>query len=293
MRCIAKVSDAYKLDTKAFRKFKTHSAIAYDDRILTWRTEKQFVTIWTVEGRQKIPYVCGERQRRLLDRQQGESDLVSYKGNFFLLAAGNVDEPEPGDVQDVLGVDLGIKNIVATSDGETLSGSAVNNRRCRFRKLREKLQKKGTKSAKRLAKKRGGKERRFMTAMNHLIALHLVLTAKRTQRAIALEDLTPMRTRTRAGRKQRSLLHGWAFRQLREFILYKARMYGVTVLLVDQRNSSRECSQCGYTDKRNRPSQAVFHCGSCGHHQHADLNAALVLRSRGRAVVNQPYAAAS
>jgi putative transposase len=68
VRCIAKVADAYKLDKKALRKFKPLGAIAYDDRILTWKTQKQTVNIWTVEGRQLIPYVCGQRQKQLLDR---------------------------------------------------------------------------------------------------------------------------------------------------------------------------------------------------------------------------------
>ena len=40
VRCIAKVADAYKLDKKTQRKFKPLGAIAYDDRILTWKTDK-------------------------------------------------------------------------------------------------------------------------------------------------------------------------------------------------------------------------------------------------------------
>lgn len=48
VRCIAKVADAYKLDKKTQRRFKPLGAIAYDDRILTWKTDKQTVNIWTV-----------------------------------------------------------------------------------------------------------------------------------------------------------------------------------------------------------------------------------------------------
>ena len=59
VRAIAKVADAYKLDTRTFRKFKPLAAFPFDDRILTWRTEKQFVTIWTLNGRQRIPWRDG------------------------------------------------------------------------------------------------------------------------------------------------------------------------------------------------------------------------------------------
>jgi len=94
------VADAYKLDNHVQRRFKPLGAIAYDDRILTWRTAKQFVTIRTIDGRQKIPYGCGERQKRLLESRQGESDLVYRQGNFFVLAVCNVEEPTPQEVDD-------------------------------------------------------------------------------------------------------------------------------------------------------------------------------------------------
>jgi transposase len=49
-----------------------------------------------------------------------------------------------------IGVDLGIANIATTSDGTRLSGKQMNRVRHRNRQLRSKLQRKGTKSAKRL-----------------------------------------------------------------------------------------------------------------------------------------------
>ncbi|MHB8191617.1 MAG: zinc ribbon domain-containing protein, partial [Ferrimicrobium sp.] len=38
--------------------------------------------------------------------------------------------------------------------------------------------------------------------------------------------------------------------------------------------TSLRCSECGYTDKRNRKSQAIFHCQSCNYTDNADVNAA-------------------
>jgi putative transposase len=54
-------------------------------------------------------------------------------------------------------------------------------------------------------------------------------------------------------------------------------------------NTSRECSVCGYTDKENRKTQEVFECLRCGHKEHADLNAAKVIRKR--ALVKKPIVA--
>src|SRR3712207_2857747 len=72
IRCIAKVADAYKLDRKVQRTFRRHGAIAFDDRNLSWYTDKEAVSIWTIEGRQYIPYSLGEPQRALLPYRKGE-----------------------------------------------------------------------------------------------------------------------------------------------------------------------------------------------------------------------------
>jgi hypothetical protein len=57
------------------------------------------MSIWTTTGRLHIRYRAGARQGRLLESQQGESDLVFYKGNFYLLATCNVNDPDPIGVE--------------------------------------------------------------------------------------------------------------------------------------------------------------------------------------------------
>src|SRR5690606_3857392 len=170
VRLLAKVADAYKLDRKAQRRFHPHGSIAYDNRILAWKLAAQTVSIWTVEGRQTIPFVAGERQLALLPFMQGEADLVYRRGEFYLHQVCEVDEPAVEDVDECLGVDLGIVNIATDSDGTVHQGKGVKNVRHRRRALREKLQRKGTKSARRRLKKLAGKERRFAANTNHTIS---------------------------------------------------------------------------------------------------------------------------
>ena len=280
VRCIGKVCDAYKLDKKIQRTFWEFGAIAYDDRILSWDMGAQIVSIWTISGRLKIPFQTGPRQLELLKRRQGESDLIFSRGVFYLGAICNVDQPEPADVESFLGVDLGIAQIAATSDGKSYSGAAVKGVRHRHRRLRTKLQKKQTRGAKRKLKQLSGKEARFANHLNHCISKDIIETARRTKRGIAIEELTGIRTRIRARRDQRAVLHSWAFAQLGSFLAYKAAVAGVALVKVDPRNSSRECSRCSHTDKLNRPSQSKFLCRSCGYSANADLNAAVVIASR-------------
>lgn len=289
VRIIAKVADAYKLDRKARRTFKPHGSIAYDKRILSWRLSDQTVSIWTMNDRLRIPFLAGEHQLAMLKTMQGEADLVYRKGAFYLYQTCEVETPDPDDPDGWLGVDLGIVNIATDSDGETYSGSQVNGLRYRHARLRAKLQVKGTKSAKRLLKQRGHKESRFARDVNHCIARSLVERAKDTGRGIALEDLTGIRERITVRKAQRRQQHSWAFYDLRLKIEYKAVMAGIPVKLVNPRNTSRTCLICGCIDKRNRLTQSLFSCVSCGYSAPADHGAAINISRR--VAVNQPNVA--
>ena len=281
IRCLAKVADAYKLDRKTQRRFHPHGAIAYDDRILSWYTDRTEVSIWTVNGRQRIPYGAGERQRELLQYRQGETDLVFFNGMFFLLATCEIPDPDLRDVETALGVDLGVTNIATTSDGDVLTSAPVERNRQRMQRLRADLQARGSLSAKRHLRKLAGRQRRFQKDINHTISKRLVETAQRTNRAIALEDLTGIRARTRArGADQRARHSNWSFAQLRQFIDYKARLAGIPVVLVDPKYTSQQCARCGHIEKANRRSQSEFLCCACGHQAHADVNAAINIALR-------------
>ncbi|CAM5678997.1 hypothetical protein SHIRM173S_12390 [Streptomyces hirsutus] len=181
---------------------------------------------------------------------------------------------------DFLGVDLGIVNIATTSDGKLHAGRELNRYRKRQLALRAKLQKKGTKSAKRVLKRQRRKEQRKATETNHIISKRIVTEAERTGRGIGMEDLAGIRQRVRLRKPQRVALHSWAFAQLGRFVEYKARRAGVPVLFVDPAYTSRMCAECGYTDKLNRLSQRRFACQSCGFVDHADRNASRNIRAR-------------
>jgi putative transposase len=289
IRALAKVGDAYKLDKQTKRTFRPLASIAYDDRILSWNLHEPSVSIWTQKGRLAIPFIAGARQIRLLQTRMGETDLVYHRGNWYLLATCEVQEPDPKAVDDLLGIDLGVTNIATDSDGMIYSGSTVKGVRYRHRRLRNKLQKKGTLSAKRRLRKLSGQEARFAKDVNHTISRRIVRKAQRTKRGVALENLKHIRTRVRARKSQRTVLHSWSFFQLQACVSYKAALAGIPVVLIDPRNTSRTCPACGHVDKANRPNQSTFRCVSCGCAGHADTIAAGNIRVLGRAAVIQPH----
>jgi putative transposase len=277
VRMFAKVADAYKADKKRLRSFKPHGAIAYDDRILHWYTEKCAVSIWTVANRLHIPYSAGDHQHELLKYQQGESDLVYNKTTkeFFLLATCDIPHPDERQTDEALGIDMGVANIAVSSDGDIFSSELIEYTRKRYARLRSALQKKGTKSAKRHLKKMSGKQYRFQKDTNHIISKRIVETAQDTDRSIRVEDLTHIRARTTVrGSENRARHSNWAFAQLRIFLMYKAKLAGIKLEQVEPRYTSQRCFECGHIERANRKSQAQFLCCVCGHSNHADLNAA-------------------
>ncbi len=290
VRCIAKVADAYKLDRKARRSFRPRGSIAYDNRILRFKANDR-VSLWTLQGRQVIPFACGDYQRCYLANRKGEVDLVYHNRTFYLNVVCDVEEAPAGTTEDFLGIDLGIVNIATDSEGTVYSGTKVEENRRIFVHRRRNLQRKGTRAARRKLRTLKGKQARFQKDTNHVISKVIVQTAKRTGRGIALEDLKGIRERVTARRRQRARLTNWGFYQLRNFVEYKARLAGVPVVYIDPRNTSRTCPSCGCIDKANRPNQSTFLCVSCGFSGHADTIAAGVIRAR--AVVMQPMAATS
>jgi len=83
----------------------------------------------------------------------------------------------------------------------------------------------------------------------------------------------------KSGLNRAILRQGWgAFRIMME---YKSKWYGSRLILVNPKNTSRRCCQCGYTHQDNRQTQADFLCQKCGHNENADKNAAANIRRLG------------
>ncbi|KAB8181507.1 IS200/IS605 family element transposase accessory protein TnpB [Microbispora catharanthi] len=290
IRAIAKACEAYKRNKTIKPMVRELGAVAYDQRILSWKGRDQ-VSLLTTGGRIIIPVVYQGRWSATAGAtMRGQADLIYRDGAFYLAVVIEVPEPpREGAPSEWLGVDLGIVNLATDSSGEVHCGKGVRAVRRRNARLRARLQTKRTKSAKRLLRKRRRKETRFARDVNHRISKHLVGKAQDTRSGIALEDLEGIRDRVTVTKAQRADLHSWSFRQLRTFITYKAALAGVPLRLVDPRNTSRTCHRCGHCDKRNRPTRDDFSCVRCGFAGPADHNAAINIGRR--AAVSQPYAA--
>ncbi len=279
IRATDNVTNSYKTKRQKIPNgFKNNGAVVYDDRILSF--EDNTISIWTINGRLKnIPIHIYNKE--LFKYRKGQVDLVYKSGKWFLLCTIDVPNSEQYVPKDCIGVDLGVKKIATTSDGNSYSGDIIEKKRVQFSEHRKRLQKRGTRSAKRRIKVIGNKEARFRKDVNHCISKKLVEKAKGTKCALALEELKGINTKVTVRKSQRNQRLSWSFYQLRSFIEYKAMEQGVPIVIVPAHYTSQTCSVCRHCEKKNRKNQSEFMCLDCGFAANADFNASLNIESLG------------
>jgi IS605 OrfB family transposase len=262
-----------------------HSGIRYNDNCMSVFLQGGYATLSTNNGRVKVEF-CLPEYHAILSDWRVKSSTLSYrkrKNELYLGVVVENDAPQIASSGEAIGVDRGLKNIAVTSDNQFFSSRKTKGIRGRYAFLRKRLQRKGTRSAKRLLKKVAGQERRFNICQNHIIAKKIVNTPCSV---IVLEDLTEIRRDMNGRGKMGDWVAVWPFYQLGEFIKYKAEAAGKRVLEVNPADTSRKCSRCGCIDKRNRVGNQ-FHCLKCGFTLNPDLNAARNIAERGRSSLSR------
>lgn len=83
-------------------------------------------------------------------------------------------------------------------------------------------------------------------------------------------------------------VHDAGLGTFRLFLEDKASRRGVLVQYVNAAYTSQTCVECGHVAAENRPDRHIFKCVSCGHEDHADINAAKNILSRASIGAVQP-----
>ena len=166
----------------------------------------------------------------------GTGKIVSLLGKwyFHIPMTKTTDEGlTPDNVKHVVGLDRGLRFIVTGYDegGNTtfISGKDVIVKRDCFQKVRNELQAKGTKSAKKALKRISGRENRWMSDVNHQISKTLV-GRYGSGTLFAVEYLAGVsfseENLSKRTKEQRKDLRTWSFYQLEQFLTYKAEAVG-------------------------------------------------------------------
>lgn len=294
IRAIARVSANRKAAEEGRSSVKNFAptSIDYDARIFAFRERDEKVSLTLLHSRQRIKLDIGKYQKdRLRDKKPTSATLCKKGSEYYINIQVKSDAPERIHVDTVLGVDLGITDIAVTSEGQKFGGKTIKLIKDHYASMRAVLQQKaakGTRSSRRrcreLQKRLSGKEARYQKQINHEISKAIVTRAQEIPAKIALEDLTGIRegVNQRCGKNQRRRVNGWAFYQLKEFLVYKALQAGIPLVLVNPAYTSQICHVCGAHGVRNGKS---FKCSACGWAGDADFNGAQNIAFLGRNVV--------
>lgn len=179
----------------------------------------------------------------------------------------------------VVAIDRGIANFGATSDGEMIANprhlQASLKRLARAQRVVSR-RRKGSKNREKAKARVARLHRRVRRQRDHFLHVQSAAIAK-SHGVVVLEKLNVAgMIRSKLARSIADA--GWS--RFAQLLRYKLAWSGGSLVEVPAAYSSQTCSACGSIDAASRPSQAVFCCTSCGYRDHADLNAAKVLKSR-------------
>lgn len=279
-----------------------YMTVRYDVRTISRHGTNSF-TLSTLDKRQKIWIETpnDENRKDIFLNWKFKSASVSFckkTKQFWIHLQFEKETPQSiknTNKDNILGVDLGIHNLVTTSDPNISFGSKkLRSHQRQYLFLKSKLQAKGTASAKRHLKRLSGKQMRFSKDLNHQISKNIVNSK---YDIFVFEDLSGIRSKKHFSKKLNNWISHWAYSQLQSFVQYKSEAIGKMVVKVDPAYTSQTCSNCGEVKKQHR-FKSHFKCSKCGFIEHADFNAALNIRNRfilsssetteEQAAVNQP-----
>jgi putative transposase len=209
------------------------------------------------------------------------------------------DEPAPGNeivADDVVGIDRGVAVPTAVSTGALLGVQIENEARLRKQRRLAKALSRTQRGSKRrmralarlqVHKARMVRRRRDMihkitshVAKNHrVVVIETLRVRAMTASAKGTIEEPGRNVAAKSGLNRAILDKGWG--EMRRQLKYKLSWAGGRLIEVDPRNTSRTCGCCTHVDAASRIDRDRFVCRSCGHKEHADINAARVIRQRG------------
>lgn len=239
-------------------KFKRPQIDLVATRDWSFVNQRQQLSLNTIESRIKLGFDNLQLAKLSPNVKLGTAKLVKLKACYFLHVSitKTVLDFVNHHVKHVVGIDRGLRFLTTSYDeqGKTkfVSGKQVLQKRRKFKKLRQQLQAKNTKSAKRRLKKIGQRENRWMTDINHQISKTLV-EKYGNQTLFVMEDLTNVRFATeKIAKTRRYEAVTWSFYQLEQFLNYKADRIGSKLIKVDAHYTSQRDPKTGEINKNFR-----------------------------------------
>jgi len=261
------------------------SSVMADASNTTSSWANRWLRISTLERGQKmsLPVMDNAYARSKSGREATTYSLFKREGDWCVLSTRYIQPQLWAEHRtDVLAIDLGLKNLIATSEGDLLGVGFIDKLR-HYDKQLLKLQR-GLQAA---GVKRLSEAKRYRTLVRRVqgylkttiqSAVTRVLDVRRPK-TVVIEDLLFAGQPGGLSRRMNRLLRRFGQRYFTQTLDERQAELGFTLEYVDPAYTSQTCSSCGFVHRGNRLGD-LFKCLSCGRHAHADVNAAQNQRER-------------
>ena len=276
-----------------FKSKKEKQSALFPSEAISKRNTFNERKITLTQDLKNIKFRCSELYfKRLQDyKDKIRSATVSRtkSGNYFLSIL--VDIPKEELVKFIhtnqsVGIDLGVKDFVITSDGEVFENKHFfKKQEKKVKRLQKQLSKK-VKGSHNREKQRVRIAKAFERLTNQKDAyVHSVVNA-----LLSLYDLVCMEDLNVKGmvknHKLAKAIQEVGFYKFKQILLDKANANGKQVVLVDRfYPSSKTCHKCGYMKKDLVLSDREWVCPICGEHLERDINAAINILIGGLRII--------
>lgn len=239
----------------------------------------------------KVGWVKAVFHRPLEGKAKHVTVTKTKSGKYFASVQCEVEAPEPVRHDGEVGIDLGLKCFLVTSDGERVDHPKY------LQKSEKRLVRLQRRLSRRVKGSRGREKARVLLARQHeKVANQREDFLHKASRSmvnrygfIGIEDLNVCGM-VKNHRLAKSI-SSTGFGMFRRMLEYKARWYGAWVEKVDRfYPSSKTCSACGYVLPDLSLGVREWDCPVCGAHHDRDYNAAVNILSEARAGAARSHA---
>ena len=257
---------------------KTKYSLRLDKNLYSYLQEGSIKLISnTPNKRDTINFYVYPKLHEMFSKYKTSDSLIYIRNNKLYLSIGFEIPTLPIQNNKVLGIDLGCKRLVTTSNGQI-----IDNKKAKARKRQIRYLKRILKSKKRYQhlKKLSRKERNFNKNYTHWIANQIL---KLPEATYVLEDLTAIKkttSKTKDGhnrKKHNNRLSQVPFYLLKQILTYKAQTCGKQVVTVSPAYTSQiDC----ISHKKDGIRSGCRYYSKSGLIYDADWNAAINIKNR-------------